>query len=130
MGRLQPSFRTLKLINVCSILPLMPMQKKESVRVLKTLKKENSGRQESFSTSSKRPMAYLVNITSRAERDLAQLYIYSHINAQNSDAALKWYLGLKEAILSLQEHPNRCPAIRTKDKLRHLLYGHKPHIIV
>jgi toxin ParE1/3/4 len=71
-------------------------------------------------------MAYLVSITSRAERDLAQLY--SQINAENSDAALKWYLSLKEAILSLQEHPNRCPAIRTKGKLRHLLYGHKPHV--
>jgi toxin ParE1/3/4 len=71
-------------------------------------------------------MAYLVNITPRAERDLVQLY--SQINAENSSAALKWYLGLKEAILSLEEHPNRCPAIRTKDKLRHLLYGHKPHI--
>jgi len=71
-------------------------------------------------------MAYLVSITSRAERDLAQLY--SQINAENSDAALKWYLSLKEAILSLQKHPNRCPAIGTKGKLRHLLYGHKPHV--
>lgn len=71
-------------------------------------------------------MAYLVNITFRAERDLAQLYRY--INAENSGAALKWYLGLKEAILSLEKYPNRCPALRTKDKLRHLLYGHKPHI--
>jgi toxin ParE1/3/4 len=71
-------------------------------------------------------MAYLVSITSRAERDLAQLY--SQINAENSGAALKWYLGLKEAILSLEEHPSRCPAIRAKDKLRHLLYGNKPHV--
>lgn len=71
-------------------------------------------------------MAYLVNITLRAERDLAQLYRY--INAETSGAALKWYLGLREAILSLETHPNRCPSIRTRDKLRHLLYGHKPHI--
>ena len=71
-------------------------------------------------------MAYLVSITSRAERDLAQLY--SQINAENSDAALKWYLSLKGAILSLQEYPNRCLAISTKGKLRHLLYGQKPHV--
>jgi len=71
-------------------------------------------------------MAYLVSITSRAERDLVQLF--TQINAENSSAALKWYLGLKEAILSLEEHPSRCPIIRKKDKLRHLLYGHKPHI--
>ena len=52
-------------------------------------------------TSSKPRMAYLVNITSRAERDLAHLY--RQINAEYSAAALKWYKGLKEAILSLQD---------------------------
>src|SRR6476661_4497145 len=126
MGRPQPSFKTLKHISICSTLPPAPMQRKESVRDLKTRKKENSGRQDSFSMSSKRTMAYLVSITSRAERDLAQLF--TQINAENSSAALKWYLGLKEAILSLEERPSRCPVIRRKDKLRHLLYGHKPHI--
>jgi toxin ParE1/3/4 len=70
-------------------------------------------------------MAYLVGITSRAERDLAHLY--GGINAEHSDAALKWYRALKEAILSLEEQPNRGPVIRKGDKLRHLLYGHKPH---
>jgi toxin ParE1/3/4 len=71
-------------------------------------------------------MAYLVNITSRAERDLAHLF--SDINAEHSVAALDWYRGLKRAILSLQERPNRCPVTRKKDGLRHLLYGHKPYI--
>ena len=71
-------------------------------------------------------MAYLVSITSRAERDLAHLYV--EINAEHSDAALKWYRSLKEAILSLEEQPNRCPFISRRKKLRHLLYGHKPHI--
>jgi len=71
-------------------------------------------------------MAYLVNITSRAERDLAQLY--RKINAEHSDAALRWYQGLKEAILGLEENPNRCPVIPEKDGIRHLLYGHKPHV--
>ncbi len=70
-------------------------------------------------------MAYLVSITSRAERDLAHLY--GEINAEHSDAALKWYLGLKEAILSLEVRPNRCPVTRRRDKLRHLLYGHNSH---
>jgi plasmid stabilization system protein ParE len=71
-------------------------------------------------------MAYVANITSRAERELADLY--GKINAEHSDAALQWYLGLKEAILRLEEHPNRCHVTRKSDKLRHLLYGHKPHI--
>lgn len=71
-------------------------------------------------------MAYLVNITARAERDLASLY--EEINAGYSDAARKWYHGLKEGVLSLQELPNRCPVTREKAGIRHLLYGHQPHV--
>src|ERR1700691_2444588 len=71
-------------------------------------------------------MAYVVNITSRAARDLD--HVYGQINAEHSDAALKWYRGLKEAILSLEEHPNRCPVTPENAAVRHLLYGHKPYI--
>ena len=71
-------------------------------------------------------MAYLINSTSRAERDLAHLF--AEINAEHSDAEIKWYRGLKEAILSLEEQPNRCSVTRENDELRQLLYGHKPHI--
>ena len=71
-------------------------------------------------------MAYLVNITLRAERDFVSLY--HEIHAGESGAALQWYKGLKEAILGLQEQPNRCPATPEKRQLRHLLYGSKPHI--
>jgi plasmid stabilization system protein ParE len=71
-------------------------------------------------------MAYLVNITSRAARDLADLY--RAINAEHSDAAKKWYWGLKESILSLEERPNRCPLRSKRERVRHLLYGYKPHI--
>jgi len=71
-------------------------------------------------------MAYLISIASRAERDLADLY--GEINADQSDAALEWYRALKDSILSLEEQPNRCPLIRKRNKLRHLLYGHKPHV--
>ena len=71
-------------------------------------------------------MAYLVNVTRRAERDFARLYW--KIQAEQSDAALEWYRGLKAAVLSLEERPNRCPATPEKAELRHLLYGKKPHI--
>ncbi len=71
-------------------------------------------------------MAYHVNFSARAERDLASLF--EEINAEHSDAALKWYRGLKEAILSVEEHPNRCPVTREKANVRHLLYGHKPDV--
>jgi toxin ParE1/3/4 len=71
-------------------------------------------------------MAYLVSITSRAERDLADLY--GEIDAEYSEAARKWYFGLKQAILSLEQQPNRCPLTRERGNLRQLLYGHKPHV--
>ncbi len=71
-------------------------------------------------------MAYLVKVTARAQRDLALLY--GEINAEDSDAALKWSRGLKNAILSLEHQPNRCPVTPESAKFRHLLYGNKPHI--
>ena len=52
-------------------------------------------------------MGYQVNLTARAERDLSDLYV--RINAENSPAALAWYRGLKEAILSLGALPHRYP---------------------
>src|SRR6266567_3000491 len=71
-------------------------------------------------------MAYLVSLTARAQRDLARLY--EEIYAWDSAAALKWYRAFKAAILNLDEKPNRCPATPEDSRLRHLLYGNKPHI--
>jgi plasmid stabilization system protein ParE len=71
-------------------------------------------------------MVYLVSTTSGAERDLADLY--RQVNAAHSDTAWQWYLGIKEAILSLEHQPNRCSLTRKKSNLRHLLYGHNRHI--
>jgi toxin ParE1/3/4 len=71
-------------------------------------------------------MAYVVSLTDRAAHDLANLY--GDIDAEHSDTALKWYLGITEAILRLEEQPNRCPVTPENNKLRHLLYGTKPHI--
>ena len=71
-------------------------------------------------------MAYLVKIASRAQRDLASLYI--EINAEESERARQWYFKLKDAILGLGEMPNRHPITRENKRLRHLLFGHKPHV--
>ncbi len=71
-------------------------------------------------------MAYLVRIAARAERDLVSLY--EGINAPDSAVAQRWYRGLKAAILSLAEKPNRCPVTPENKKLRHLLYGQKPNL--
>lgn len=71
-------------------------------------------------------MDYLVRIASRAERDLVSLY--GEIDAPDSAVARQWYRGLKQAILSLSERPNRCPVTPENKRLRHLLYGGKQHL--
>lgn len=71
-------------------------------------------------------MAYLVSITPRAQRDLALLF--EDIRAGDSEAALKWYKGLREIVLTLEKLPDRCPATPENPRLRHLLYGRTPHV--
>ena len=72
-------------------------------------------------------MAYLVELTLRAERDLD--YLYQRISADDSAAAARWFNGLERAIYTLERLPRRCPVApeskRTKRHLRHLFYGAK-----
>ena len=70
-------------------------------------------------------MAYLVKLMPRAERDLTNIFWAK--NVEHSDAARNWYLGLREAVFSLEEQPHRCPETLENSKVRHLLYGNKPH---
>jgi toxin ParE1/3/4 len=71
-------------------------------------------------------MEYSVKIMPRAQRDLSA--IYDWIGANSSEAALSWYHGLRDAIRSLRNTPNRCPMTPEDRHLRHLLYGGKPHV--
>jgi mRNA-degrading endonuclease RelE of RelBE toxin-antitoxin system len=73
-----------------------------------------------------RAMDYRVDITARAERDLESLY--REVDAPRSEAARKWYGGLKRQILSLERLPSRCAVTPENKRLRHLLYGRKPHV--
>ena len=71
-------------------------------------------------------MAYRVRIMPRAERDLAA--IFEQINAQHSDAAFRWFIGLQRAVLTLENDPARCPVTPENTRMRHLLYGRRPHV--
>jgi toxin ParE1/3/4 len=71
-------------------------------------------------------VAYLVEFTSRAERDFIGLF--EEIRASESGSALRWYRGLRAAVLSLEEMPNRCPVTRESARLQHFLYGRKQHV--
>jgi toxin ParE1/3/4 len=71
-------------------------------------------------------MAYRVRLMPRARRDLSALY--ESIGARDSDAAFKWYCGLKGAVLTLRNNPDRCPVTPENNDHRHLLYGNRPHV--
>jgi plasmid stabilization system protein ParE len=72
-------------------------------------------------------MAYLVELTLRAERDLD--YLYQRISADDSAAAARWFNGLEEATYALERLPRGCPVApesrKAKRRLRQLLYGAK-----
>jgi plasmid stabilization system protein ParE len=71
-------------------------------------------------------MAYLVSLTVRAERDMAMLF--GAIDGEDSAAARSWYAKLKNAVLSLEKLPFRCPPAPEDSRLRHLLFGRRPHV--
>lgn len=71
-------------------------------------------------------MVYRVEVTDRANRDLEEIYQYIH--ADSSVRAFEWFNGLEKAIYSLDQYPQRGAITRERKELRHLLYGHKPHV--
>jgi len=71
-------------------------------------------------------MAYRVELTNRAGRDLR--HIYRRIHAEDSELAVAWFNGLEKTVYSLAEHPDRGATTPENKKLRHLLYGNNPHI--
>ncbi len=70
---------------------------------------------------------YRVVIQPPAETEIEQAYL--RIAAEAPDTAVRWYLGLLEAIESLSTHPQRCGLSPENSafeyEIRHLLYGRK-----
>jgi plasmid stabilization system protein ParE len=74
-------------------------------------------------------MAYRVELTNRASRDLRLVFL--SIRAGESEAAARWFNGIERAIETLGEFPYRCaeaPESRRGRVIRQLLYGNQPHI--
>jgi len=69
-------------------------------------------------------MAYDVRVSKRAVANLR--HIYQAIRVVHSPLAEEWFLGLEEAIFSLEQSPQRNPAAPERPNLRHLMYGDKP----
>jgi toxin ParE1/3/4 len=71
-------------------------------------------------------MAYHVELTDRALRDLG--LIYQRIEAASSEQAARWFARLENAIFSLEKYPSRAPRTPENPRLRHLLFGRKPYV--
>jgi plasmid stabilization system protein ParE len=69
-------------------------------------------------------MAYRVELTLRAERDVE--YLYRRSATADAAAAARWFNGLEQAIYTLEGFPRRCPVApeskKAKRPLRHLVY--------
>jgi plasmid stabilization system protein ParE len=76
-------------------------------------------------------MTFRVEITATAEEDGNAVldWLLSH---DAGDAGRRWFLALQDAIASLSEFPGRCPLAPESAifpfEVRHLLYGHPPHL--
>jgi plasmid stabilization system protein ParE len=76
-------------------------------------------------------MTFHVELTAQAEQDADG--VLEWLSAQHAgETGIRWFTALENAMASLAEFPKRCPLApenRTFPfEVRHLLYGHKPHI--
>src|ERR1035438_9174541 len=76
-------------------------------------------------------MAFRVEITEDAESDGKGILEWL-ISQHAAGAGLRWFQGLKEAMVSLSDLPARC-SLAPENKsfpieVRSLLYGRKPHV--
>jgi plasmid stabilization system protein ParE len=75
-------------------------------------------------------MAYRVEIARNAETELEELYRWVVARAPQQGA--RWFNGLERAVLSLDQHPKRCPvapeSIDPAHPVRVLSYGRTPHV--
>jgi plasmid stabilization system protein ParE len=76
-------------------------------------------------------MAFRVELTDRAQADIAAIYDWL-LSQQAGSAGERWFVALRGAIASLAELPNRCPispeSADAPVEVRNLLFGRKPHV--
>jgi plasmid stabilization system protein ParE len=76
-------------------------------------------------------MTFRVETTAAAEQD-ADAVLEWLLSEHAGDAGMRWFLALQDAIASLAEFPARCPLAPENAvfpfEVRHLLYGHMPHV--
>ena len=76
-------------------------------------------------------MTFRVETTAEAEQDADA--IFEWLLAQHAgDTGIRWFTALEDAVASLAKFPERCPLAPENAifpfPVRHLLYGHLPHV--
>ena len=76
-------------------------------------------------------MAFRVKTTTKAKRDLDGI-LKRLLSQEAGETGLRWFQGLHQAVARLADFPRRC-ALAPENavfpfEVRHLLYGHKPHV--
>ena len=76
-------------------------------------------------------MTFRVELTAEAEKDLDRILEWL-LAQQAGEAGVRWFEALEEAVGSLSSFPERCSLAPESTvfpfEVRHLLYGHRPHI--
>ena len=76
-------------------------------------------------------MTFRVETTAAAEQE-ADAILDWLLSQHAGEAGIRWFLALQDAIASLAEFPARCPLAPESTvfpfEVRHLLYGHPPHV--
>jgi plasmid stabilization system protein ParE len=76
-------------------------------------------------------MAFRVEISLKAERDLDRILAWL-LAEYAGEPGVRWFIGLRKAIATLDEFPTRCPLApenaTSRQEIRQLLYGNKPHV--
>ena len=71
-------------------------------------------------------MVFQVLLLQRAERDLQKIAAY--VEAELNLAASDWFLGLTQAVMSLERLPKRGTLLGGSVPRRQILYGTRPHL--
>ncbi len=76
-------------------------------------------------------MTFRVETTTAAEQDADAIFEWL-LSQHAGDAGMRWFMALKDSIASLAKFPERCPLAPENSafpfEVRHLLYGHPPHV--
>src|SRR6266481_10154918 len=106
MAKQRPLFRTRNPISVCWTSPLSPTYLRPYGKASTTSPTVGRGQLGKLFFRCGANMAYAVELTLRAERDLDDLYEY--LSAEHPAVARRWFNGLEKAIFTLERFPRRC----------------------